>query len=74
MTNLMVVHGNPTQAASPYNPITQAQLEASGLAYLALGHIHQASGLLRCGKRATHGPAVRWDAALTNSDKGCVSR
>ena len=50
MTNLMVVHGNPTQAASPYNPITQAQLEASGLAYLALGHIHQASGLLRCGK------------------------
>ena len=50
MTNLMVVHGNPTQAASPYNPITQAQLEASGLDYLALGHIHQASGLLRCGK------------------------
>ena len=25
-------------------------MEASGLDYLALGHIHQASGLLRCGK------------------------
>ena len=49
-TNLMVLHGDATQAASPYNPITQAQLEASGLDYLALGHIHQASGLLRCGK------------------------
>lgn len=42
-------HGDATQAASPYNPITPEQLAASGLAYLALGHIHQASGLLRCG-------------------------
>ena len=49
MTNLMVVHGNPTQTASPYNPITPEQLESSGLAYLALGHIHQKSGLLRRG-------------------------
>ena len=48
-TNLMVLHGDATQAASPYNPITSEQLAASGLAYLALGHIHQASGLLRCG-------------------------
>ena len=47
--NLMVLHGDATQAASPYNPITSEQLETSGLAYLALGHIHQASGLLRCG-------------------------
>ena len=48
-TNLMVVHGDPVQASSPYDPITPGQIEASGLAYLALGHIHQASGLLRCG-------------------------
>ena len=48
MTNLMVVHGNPTQAASPYNAITAAQLAASGLRYAAFGHIHQASGLLSC--------------------------
>ena len=46
---IMVLHGDATQAASPYNPITPEQLAASDLAYLALGHIHQASGLLRCG-------------------------
>lgn len=49
MTNVMLVHGDPTQAASPYNAITSAQIEASGLRYLALGHIHQASGLQSCG-------------------------
>ena len=37
-----VLHGDPTQIASPYNPITKAQVENSGLHYLALGHIHQA--------------------------------
>ena len=48
-TNLMVVHGNPTQPSSPYNPILPAQIAQSGLSYLALGHIHQASGLLTAG-------------------------
>ncbi len=45
---LMVLHGdlNPN---SPYNPITEAQIAASGLDYLALGHIHSASGLRRAG-------------------------
>ena len=47
MTNLMVVHGNPTQAASPYNPITPEQLAASGLAYLALGLSEDVELLLR---------------------------
>jgi len=35
-------HGDPTQTSSPYNPITKAQVQASGLDYLALGHIHKA--------------------------------
>lgn len=48
-TNVMVLHGDTLQAASPYNAITPAQIEASALSYLALGHIHQASGLLRAG-------------------------
>ena len=51
-TNLMVVHGNPTQPSSPYNPILPAQIAQSGLSYLALGHIHQASGLLTAGGTA----------------------
>ena len=37
-----ILHGDPTQAASPYNPITKAQVQASNLDYLALGHIHKA--------------------------------
>ena len=34
-------HGDPTQAASPCNPVTAPQVAASGLTYLALGHIHK---------------------------------
>ena len=37
-----IFHGDPTQPNSTYNPITKAQVENSGLDYLALGHIHKA--------------------------------
>lgn len=36
-----VFHGDPTQRNSPYNPVTRAQVQESGLAYLALGHVHK---------------------------------
>ncbi len=36
-----ILHGDPTQTASPYCPITSAQVRESGLDYLALGHIHK---------------------------------
>lgn len=36
-----VLHGDPTQVSSPYNPITKEQVKSSGLSYLALGHIHK---------------------------------
>lgn len=39
-----VLHGDPTRANSPYCPVTAAQVEQSGLDYLALGHIHRAGG------------------------------
>lgn len=39
---LMVLHGDPTAADSPYCPVTGAQARDSGLDYLALGHIHAA--------------------------------
>lgn len=39
--SVAVLHGDPTQASSPYCPISKAQVAASGLAYLALGHIHK---------------------------------
>ena len=40
-------HGDPTVLASPYNPVTAAQIENSALDYLALGHIHKAGQLRR---------------------------
>jgi len=48
-----VLHGDPIQKNAPYCPITQAQVAASGLDYLALGHIHIAgkftAGRTLCG-------------------------
>lgn len=46
---IAVLHGDPTQKNAPYNPITAAQVRASGLTYLALGHIHKA-GAFRGGE------------------------
>lgn len=37
---LLVLHGDPTNPASPYNPVTAAQIRDSGVDYAALGHIH----------------------------------
>lgn len=45
--NLMVLHGNT--AGHDYAPVSSAQIAASGLDYLALGHIHQGSGLQKSG-------------------------
>ena len=43
-----LLHSDPVTAGSPYCPITAAQVRASGLSYLALGHIHKA-GSFRAG-------------------------
>ncbi|MBD9281659.1 MAG: DNA repair exonuclease, partial [Clostridiales bacterium] len=53
--NVMVLHGDALNPNSPYNAVTKEQIAASGLRYLALGHIHQSSGLLRAG-----GTAYAW--------------
>ena len=44
--HIAVLHGDPVQKNAPYNPVTQAQVAASGLDYLALGHIHKAGQFL----------------------------
>ncbi len=36
-----LLHGDPVQKNSPYCPISQEQVAASGLDYLALGHVHK---------------------------------
>ena len=43
------LHGD-TAPNSPYGPITREELAGSGLHYLALGHIHQGTGLQRAGE------------------------
>lgn len=49
MPTIGVLHGDPTQVTSPYCPITEQQVQDSGLDYLALGHIHK-GGSFRAGK------------------------
>jgi len=51
LAQLMVLHGE-RKSDSVYNPITEAEIAASGLDYLALGHIHRYSGPQRAGKTA----------------------
>ena len=45
---IALLHGDPIQSQSPYCPVTAAQVRQSGLAYLALGHVHKA-GAFRAG-------------------------
>ena len=66
-------HGDPTTANSPCCPITAAQVRQSGLAFLALGHIHKA-GYFRAGDTLCAWPGCPmgrgWDET---GDKGlCV--
>ena len=46
--HLAVLHGNVGQDGD-YGPISPADIAASGLDYLALGHVHQGSGLQKAG-------------------------
>lgn len=45
---IAVLHGDAVTPTSPYCPITAAQVKQSGLAYIALGHVHKA-GAFRSG-------------------------
>lgn len=52
LLHIGVLHGElvSRQGTGNYNPLTIADIEASGLDYLALGHIHRTSGILRAGE------------------------
>lgn len=45
---IMVMHGDPIHAKSPYNAVTSQQVLHSGFDYIALGHVH-AQGSFTCG-------------------------
>lgn len=70
---IAVLHGDPTQRESPYNPVTAGQVRDSGLQLLALGHIHKA-GAFRNGNTLCVWPGCPmgrgWDET---GDKGvCI--
>jgi len=46
---LMALHGDVNMPKSPYNPVTEAEIAASNLDYLALGHVHSFSGVKKVG-------------------------
>lgn len=51
MINILVYHGDVVteNQNSRYNPITVKQIETSGFDYVALGHIHSASAVMKAG-------------------------
>jgi exonuclease SbcD len=51
-THLMVLHGDTDSPNGPYRPLTKEAIAATGLDYLALGHIHQYRGVQRAGHTA----------------------
>lgn len=55
--NLMTIHGEI--GGESYNPITTAQISASGLDYLALGHVHASGG-------------VQWAGSVPYAYPGCI--
>ena len=49
IVNIGILHGDLGAAESRYCPVSAEEVAASGLDYLALGHQHTYSGLIRCG-------------------------
>ncbi len=47
--DILALHGEVGNPASPYGAITEEQLARSGMDYVALGHVHGFSGLRRAG-------------------------
>ncbi len=70
--HIALLHGDPTAKNSPYNPITSAQVGASGLSYLALGHIHK-DGSLRAKGTLCAWPGCPMGKGFDELDeKGCL--
>ncbi len=47
---ILVMHGEVTTGTNIYNPITKESIERSGFSYIALGHRHDFSGILKAGQ------------------------
>ncbi len=70
--HLMVLHADVNGAGGRYNSITNEEIAASGLTYLALGHVHAASGLQRVGGTAWAYPGCPEGRGFDElGEKGC---
>ena len=49
LLNVLCIHGDVGVKDSAYDPISEDELRASGMDYVALGHVHKASGLKKAG-------------------------
>ncbi len=49
LLDVLCVHGEVGNPASAYNPVSAAELAASGLDYAAFGHVHRFGGVQRAG-------------------------
>jgi DNA repair exonuclease SbcCD nuclease subunit len=81
--NLMCIHGEVGAKDSAYNPISLKELADSGMDYVALGHIHKASGLQKSGNTWYSWPGCpegrgfdetgeKFVSLVELSDKGCA--
>ena len=52
LVHIGLLHGDVTGGDSRYRPLTMASIAASGLDYLALGHVHSCTGVVRAGRVA----------------------
>ena len=52
LLDVLCVHGEVGNPASAYNPVSAAELAASGLDYAAFGHVHRFGGVQRAGATA----------------------
>ena len=70
--HLMALHGD-VEGRGRYGPIDPADIAASGLTYLALGHIHACSGLQRAGETAWAYPGCPEGRGFDElGEKGCL--
>lgn len=68
-----VAHGEVTSAGSAYHPISLDTIAASGLDYLALGHVHTCSGIQHAGATAWAYPGCPEGHGFDETgDKGCL--
>lgn len=49
VTDIMCIHGETDSPQSRYNPVLEDEIAASGMDYIALGHVHSYSGARRAG-------------------------